>query len=78
MAERRRGSDNGKPKEPVDPNNVSPDGVSAEELHPEAEVGPSKSEGVEKAEPSEGPINVDDLPERVAEREQAAKDAAGR
>jgi len=55
-----RARSNGKAKEAVDPNNVSADGVSAEELHPEAEVGPSKPDGVEKAK-QEGPINVEDL-----------------
>jgi hypothetical protein len=67
-----RARSNGKTAKPIDPNNVSPDGVSAEELHPEAEPGPSVPDRVEKAVPNDEPINVEDLPERKAEREAPA------
>lgn len=63
MAEKKREAGNGKLPEPVDPDNVTPDGIPAEVLHPDAEVGPSGPAEVEDAVEAEY-IRVEDLPER--------------
>ena len=68
---------NGKTRDAVDPANVSDDGISAEELHPEAEVGPSVSDEVERAVANPEPINVEDLHRLEAEK-KAGKGDGGR